>query len=474
MGGPSRQRHHRVLSDRVNQRPAGCASPRMTSSHRGGRRLVLAVASVALAVAGCGSITPGSTEATLPPTSVPTATSTPASPAPAPRSATVDDVDRLQTAIDADPSDAEAQRDLGFALLQRVRETADPSLYASADAAFDRARELAPDDSLVLVGIGTLELGKHDFATALATARKAIDMAPRSAVAHAIEVDALVELGRYDDADEAAAAMLALGSDLTTLSRVSYLAELHGQLDVAVTAMRAATNSVGVAPENLAFTHVQLGNLLVYSGDREDAAAEYERALELVPGHAPALAAQGRLAVADGRLDEAIDLFQRAADVVPLPEYVISLADAQAAAGRDDDAARSVELARAEIQLFQATGVMVDLDLALFEADHGNAQRALRFAEAAYKATPNVRAADARAWALHGLGRDGDAKRWSDEALRLGSLDPSFRFHAGAIAAALGDDEAARSNLELALSTDAGFSATHAAEARRLLATLGD
>ena len=159
---------------------------------------------------------------------------------------------------------------------------------------------------------------------------------------------------------------------------------------------------------------------------------------------------------------------------MPLPEYVIALADTQAAAGRIEDAERSVDLARAEIQLFEATGVMVDLDLALFEADHGDPARALAFAEAAYQATPNVRAADARAWALHQLGRDRDAQPWSDEALRLGSRDPLLRFHAGAIAAALGDDTAARRDLELALSTDAGFSATHADEARRLLATLGD
>ena len=220
-----------------------------------------------LVLAGCALTTPASPDPTVQPTSAAAASGPPATPAPAPRSATADEIERLQAAIDADPSDAGAQRDLGFALLQRVRETADPSLYAPAEAAFERARSLAPDDALVLVGIGSLQLGKHEFAAALETARRAIDMAPRSAVARAIEVDALVELGRYDEADEAAAAMLALGSDLTTLSRVSYLAELHGKLDVAVTAMRAATKSEGVAPENLAFTHVQLGNLLVYSGD---------------------------------------------------------------------------------------------------------------------------------------------------------------------------------------------------------------
>lgn len=446
----------------------------MTSSHGGGLKLVLAVASVALVAAGCGSMTPGSTDATIPPVATPAETIAPASRAPAARSATMDEIDRLQAAIDADPSDAEAQRELGFALLQRVRETAEPALYARAEAAFERARDMAPDDALVLVGIGSLQLGKHDFAAALSTARNAIEMAPRLAVARAIEVDALVELGRYDEADEAAAAMLALGSDLTTLSRVSYLAELHGQLDLAVTAMRKATRSQGFARENLAFAHTQLGNLLVYSGEPSAAEDEYERALELLPGHAPARAGLGRLAVAAGHLDEAIGHFQQAADLVPLPEYVIALADAQGAAGRADDAARSIELARAEIQLFVATGVMVDLDLALFEADHGDAQRALGFAEAAYRATPNVRAADARAWALHRLGRDEDARTWSDEALRFGSRDPLLRFHAGAIAAALGDHAAARRDLGLALSTDRGFSAAHAAEARQLLESLGD
>jgi len=443
-------------------------------------KAMLLVTGLVLVTAGCALTTPASADPMAQPTNGAAAASPPpdpgstASPEPAVGAATVDEIERLRSAIDANPSDAGAQRDLGFAFLQRVRETADPALYGRAEAAFERARDLAPDDALVLVGIGSLQLARHEFTAALVTARSAIDVAPRLAVAHAIEVDALVELGRYDEADEAAAEMLALGSDLTTLSRVSYLAELHGQLDLAVTAMREATKAQVAAPENQAFTHVQLGNLLVYSGEPDAAAEAYERALELVPGHAPALGGQGRMAVAAGRLDEAIALFKQAADVVPLPEYVIALADAQAAAGRADEAAQSVELARAEIQLFEATGVMVDLDLALFEADHGDPERALAFAEAAYTATPNVRAADARAWALHRLGRDREARTWSDEALRLGYRDPLLRFHAGAISAALGDDAAARRDLELALSTDAGFSATHAAEARRLLESIGD
>jgi tetratricopeptide (TPR) repeat protein len=359
-------------------------------------------------------------------------------------------------------------------LAQRVRETADPSLYAPAMDAFDTALRVQPDDALSLVGIAGVQLGKHEFADGLVTARRAIALSPSLVAARAAEVDALVELGRYDEADRAAGEMLGLGADLTTLARVSYLAELRGRLPAALAAMRAAAASPGLAPENSAYVDALLGNLLVYTGDDAGAAAAYAHALALVPDHAPSLGGQARLAVGAGRLDDAIALFGRAAAVVPLPEYVIALGDAQSAAGHVDAATKSYELARAEIRLFQSAGVVVDVDLALLEADHGDPAAALGYAMAAIRETPTVRAADAVAWALHRLGRDREALLRVKEARRLGSVDPILRYHAGAIEAALGDAAAARRDLGMALATDPGFSATGVAEARRLLDGLPD
>ena len=71
-----------------------------------------------------------------------------------------------------------------------------------------------PDDALVLVGIGGLQLGEHEFAEALETGRQAVELSPNLAAARAVVVDALVELGRYDEADEAAEEMLAIRADL--------------------------------------------------------------------------------------------------------------------------------------------------------------------------------------------------------------------------------------------------------------------
>ena len=438
------------------------------------RRLTLPLAAL-LTVAACGAPAGSpipSTASTAPPTSAPVSTPSSGPSVAATQPPTQALIESLTARVEADPNDAATQRDLGLALMQRVRETADPSLYAPAETALQRARELAPDDVLVLVGLGGLQLGRHEFALALESGEEAVEVFPDYAPAHGVVVDALVELGRYEEATTEVERMVKLSADLPSLARLSYVRELRGDLPGALEAMRRAADSPGLAPENTAYVTALLGNLLVASRDPDAAQAAYEAAIDLVPNHAPSIAGLGRLAVGRGDLAEAARQFERAAAILPLPEYVIALGEVRATAGDDAEARQSFELARAEIALFQASGVTVDLELALFEADHGDPTRALALAEAAAARAPTVRAADAVAWALHRLGRDEDAKVHADAALRLGSRDPLLRFHAGAIAAALGDARAARQDLELALATDPGFSATGAAEARRILADL--
>ncbi|HEX5012984.1 MAG TPA: tetratricopeptide repeat protein [Candidatus Limnocylindrales bacterium] len=363
-------------------------------------------------------------------------------------------------------------RDLGLALLQRVRETGDPSLYAQAEEALTRARDLAPDDAKVLVGIASLQLGRHRFADALETADAALAIAPSLPAAHAAKVDALVELGRYDEAADAASELLALRVDLSSLARVSYLRELHGNIDGAVAAMRQAADSPALAPENAAYVRTLLGNLLVYASRPDEAASAYQQAVAVVPNHAAAIAGLGRLAVGRGDLDEAISRFERASAILPLPEYVIALGEAKEASGDSAGATESYDLARAETQLFVAGGVDVDLELALFEADHGDPATAVELAEAAYGTRQTVRTSDALAWAYHKAGRDADASRLSAEALRLGSQDPLLLYHAGVIANASGDTAAARQDLDEAIALDPGFSATGAAIARQTLSEI--
>jgi tetratricopeptide (TPR) repeat protein len=424
-----------------------------------------------LVLVGCGAasappalVSPSAPSPTATSTFVPTAT---------PLAGTLAELASLRTRVAATPDDPVALRDLGFALLQRVRETADPSLHGQADEALTRAAKLAPDDPLVLVGIGSLQLGRHQFAAALETAHRALELAPSLVAAKAVEVDALVELGRYDEAIVAAEELIGLRVDLTSLARLSYLRELHGNVAGAVAAMRQASEAPALAPENSAYVTTLLGNLLVRAGKPDEARSAYAAALAIAPDHAAAIAGLGRLAVGRGDLVEAARRFEKAASILPLPEYVISLGETHEAAGNLEAAAASFDLARAETALFRAAGVDVDLDLAVFEADHGDPAAALALAEQAYATRKTVRTADAMAWADHRAGRDDDAARLSAEALRLGSRDPLFLYHAAMIALARGDEATARKQLTDALAIDPGFSPTGAAAARAALAGLG-
>jgi tetratricopeptide (TPR) repeat protein len=381
-------------------------------------------------------------------------------------------IDSRRQRITLDPQDGAAYRDLAFALLQRVRETGDASLLVPTQTAVDQAVSLDPEDPLVPVALGSLQLTRHQFADALATAMGVLVHYPGLTPALAIKADALVELGRYREASALVGELAGQHADISTLARASYVAELHGRLTTALDLMIQAAQAGAETPENLAYVTVLQGNLEVYLGKRDQADATYQRALNLVPGYAPALAAQGRLAVGANDLATAVERFKAAADVLPLPEYVIAQGEAQEAAG-DPSAAQTYALARAEIGLFQANGAVVDLELALFEADHGDPNRALSLARQAYAERPTVKAADTLAWAHYRLGRLADAATKSKEAVRMGSRDPLILFHAGAIALATGDHARGIQLLHEALTTDPGFSATAVAEARRLLAQAG-
>jgi Flp pilus assembly protein TadD len=157
---------------------------------------------------------------------------------------------------------------------------------------------------------------------------------------------------------------------------------------------------------------------------------------------------------------------------LPLPEYAVALGEAEEAARRIGAARRDYALVGAEVKLLHANGVNTDVDLALFEANHGSAARGVTFGRRAWRQAPSVRSADAYAWALYTAGRIGPASRLSDEAMRLGSRDPSFLYHAGMIARRAGRDDQARGLLHRLLAESPRFSPLYAPRARRALRTL--
>jgi tetratricopeptide (TPR) repeat protein len=375
----------------------------------------------------------------------------------------------LQAAIREHPERAALYSLLGEAYLQRSRETGDPTFYSRAEGVLRRALARDPRDAAALTGMGALAAARHDFRTALDYGQRARRLAPQATRPYGVVVDALVELGRYDEAAAALQRMVDLKPDLASYARVSYFRELEGDLDGAVEAMRLAASASGGASENVAYVQTLLGNLEQARGRHEAARRAYALALDRFPGYVPAEVGRAQLAAAKGRLGAAIRRYKSVVARLPLPEHVIALGEAELAAGRVADASRDFELVQVEQRLLAANGVNTDVELALFESEHGDARRGLRLARRAWASAPSVRSADALGWALTRAGRPTAGLGFAKRAIRLGSRDPLFLYHAGVSAKLAGRVGEARSFLVRARTPNPRFSPLHGPRAARAL-----
>jgi tetratricopeptide (TPR) repeat protein len=240
----------------------------------------------------------------------------------------------------------------------------------------------------------------------------------------------------------------------------------------AVVAMEAARRVAGT-PADMAWTSFHLGELAFNSGKLAEAASEYRRGAQADPTLVANTAGLAKVAWARGAREVAIARYERVVARLPLPEHVIALGDAYAAIGDAEASGERFELVRAQQRLLSSNGVNTDLELALFDADHGRPAAALRAARAEWERRRSVQVADALAWALLANDRPEEAWPYAQRALSLGTRNASFRYHAGMIRLALGDRTGARSFLADALATNPYFSIQHADEAVATLERLG-
>ena len=222
-----------------------------------------------------------------------------------------------------------------------------------------------------------------------------------------------------------------------------------------------------------------LAHLLSHAADldrrqgRLDAAQDkLDRALEAVPGDTDSLVGLALLDTARGDLDSAVVRWQEIVATTPLPEHYIELGETLDALGRDEEAQQAYDDSVAAVRTLEEGGANIDLELALFLADHGSADEALPLAEAEWARSKGIHAADGMAWALHANDRDREALRYARLATRLGTQEPSLWAHRGIIEAALGMTDAARTHLQKSVAMDPGESPWQRAQAQSALAAL--
>jgi len=366
-------------------------------------------------------------------------------------------------------NNADAWAVLAQQWILKARHTQDPGYYLSADAAAQLALKADPGHALALGLRATVKMNQHRFAEARDMARAALRKDPESLTSLGALADALLELGEVDASANAVQQMVNLKPDLASYGRAAHLRWLHGDAETAKRFYRSAIDS-GTnprAPEPASWMVVQVALVFFNQGDLDGAEAGFQLALKRVPGYPPALVGLARVELARGLTAKAIPLLEQAWAKSQLVETGWLLGDARAASGDDKGA-------RAAWDAAIALGERTDhLSLGnMLAAKSWRIPDALQRLEGELRERPNQAVRDAYSWALYRAGRFQEAKAQSDQVMSLGTPDPKYFFHAGAIRAAAGDPASGRALLERALKLNPAFDLEAARECKDLLAKL--
>jgi tetratricopeptide (TPR) repeat protein len=371
------------------------------------------------------------------------------------------------------PGDARAKKALAAGFLQKVREYADPTYYTKADQILATLGGAQSNDPEVLLLQGSLLLAKHQFTDALKVGQRIVREWPNIAGAQAILVDALNEMGRYDEALAATERMATLRPDLAALARISYARELRGDVPGAILAMEQAVSASGGVGEPGAYVRTLLGNLFLAQGRVKRASDNYAAALRSFPGFASARAGQAAVLYASGKAAQAAALISQVVEAQPLAQYAIAEGDYFMAAGMTAEATNAYQLVDAIVELSRSNGVNVDIEMAIYEADHHPKPSLVESTRRAARERPGVTAHHAFAWVLHRLGRHREASEEIAKVIAVGDRDPVFRFHAAAIAAAAGDRRGATEQLDMVLRSNPRALGIKPSELESLAKSLG-
>ncbi len=338
---------------------------------------------------------------------------------------------QARTDLQAHPSRVKSLNALAVALTRRARETGDVHYYEEAAQALEQARRAAPDDPATARIAAWVAMGQHQFAAAYEQTRRCERRHGADPWTLSIMGDALMELGRYGEAETTYQRMVDMKPGPIAYSRVAYLRELRGDVQGAEAMMRMAYAATRAEEsEDRAWIQVQIAHLRRLSGDSKGAESAYRSALSEFPGYHYALAGLAELTLELGRAAESLDYAARAIEAAPHAERYLILADAQRALGHEAEA-RAAEETFERLALANVGNTdNENHDLVLFYLERRpDPAHALQIARLEATRRQDIHTLDRLAVALEANGRRHEAARIMKRVREVGSPDPLIAAH---------------------------------------------
>lgn len=338
----------------------------------------------------------------------------------------------MENRLRESPHDAGAAVLLADALLRQARASGDGRSAGRAADVLKGVLQEDPGSYDALRMLGAIQLSQHRFREALETGRRARDLRPQDAWNYGIMGDALIELGKYDEAFDAIDRMVAMRPSAGAYARVAYARELRGDLDGALDAMQMAADATTPRdPEAQAWYASQIGELHLRRGTIDEAEREFRRAASIFPLYPFAMIGEGKVEAARGHGDAALAIYLDQLKRTPTLDLAARIGDLCAEDGNATRAEHYYQLAEdlAGPPIAQTEG-----HLALFLASHDRkVTEAVKIAETVAAARDDIFTDDALAWAYYKAGRLGDALAASRRARRTGTSDAAILSHAAEI-----------------------------------------
>jgi tetratricopeptide (TPR) repeat protein len=355
------------------------------------------------------------------------------------RMKTDDRIAMFGTMIQTKPENLHYQSLLAGAYIQKMRETTDFSYLDRASRIVGNVISADGQNYEALRLRSEIELERHHFKQVAEYSRQLMNISANDPWNWGTLGDALLEMGDYDGAAEAYQKMVVLRPDLASYNRAAWFRFLSGDMPGAIDIMKKAIAAGSPSSENTAWCLVELGHLYLKNGQADEAEKAYAAAVQAFPGYHPGYAGMGRAQAAKGQFKAAIVSYEKAQGSTPLPDYAAVLYDLYTIQKDAKSAKKQLEMIDVIDQINKNSGEVTNRNVAMIFADHDyHVERALELATAELDVRKDIYSYDALAWALYKNKKFAEADQAMAKALKMGTPEPAFYYHAEQIALANG------------------------------------
>ncbi len=297
-------------------------------------------------------------------------------------------------------------------------------------AQFERVRQFAeaavtktPNDIRAWTLLIWVRMIEHRFGDALTAATRAEKLTPNHPRLLMLKSDALLELGRYDEAAATAQQLGDVAAGIPAWTRVAHLRFLFNDLEGAIELMSMAAKAGAAHGEPSAWVWLDLARLQLDAGNLAAAKEAIIAAEHAQPGLPATRSAHARLQFASGNARAALGLYREALTKMPSAEDALS-------AWR---IARQLEDKGLEKHMGALLEGFAKLDLARsrralaeYLAERGQFDLALKYARGEYADRPDLYSAATLARVLNRAGKRAEARPFATIALALNTPDPQL------------------------------------------------